>query len=213
MEIDYYIKYIKYKNKYMGAKNNHNFIGGGKNKILLTGSPGSGKSTALEKIVQQLSNKDIKGFITKEIKEDDQRVGFRLERLDNGMCGIIASTKINSDKKFGKWNILIDNVNKLIEQLNITDNDLLIFDEIAPMQLVSETFRELTTKWLDSDNIMIGIIKEDHQSLIDSNDEEKRMIGEFIKSVKERDNVELIEITKDNRENMVNEIVKKIKNL
>jgi nucleoside-triphosphatase THEP1 len=48
--------------------------------ILITGLPGCGKSTLIERIVRKLERPAI-GFFTREIREKGRRVGFSINTL------------------------------------------------------------------------------------------------------------------------------------
>ena len=58
-------------------------------KILLTGLPGCGKTTAIMEIISQLNPDNLAGFYTQEIRQNGIRLGFRWIRLD-GLEGILA---------------------------------------------------------------------------------------------------------------------------
>ena len=59
------------------------------NKILLTGLPGCGKTTAVMKIIDNLDQEKIAGFYTQEIREENKRKGFSWTCLD-GATGVLA---------------------------------------------------------------------------------------------------------------------------
>lgn len=67
--------------------------------ILLTGDPGVGKTTLIQKVVQDLSG-NAGGFYTKEIRENSRRIGFEIVTF-SGRRGILASTKIRSPLNVG----------------------------------------------------------------------------------------------------------------
>jgi len=52
-----------------------------KKNIFVTGLPGYGKSTLIERVVGQLMVKTV-GFITCELRERSSRVGFSIDTLD-----------------------------------------------------------------------------------------------------------------------------------
>lgn len=70
--------------------------GGGRTHVLLTGSPGVGKTTLCRKVYEVLKSKDIKvqGFYTEEVRNSQKgsRVGFDVVTLD-GKRGPLARTK------------------------------------------------------------------------------------------------------------------------
>ena len=51
-------------------------------KILLTGLPGCGKTTAVMQIITGLDPKKVVGFYTREIRKNNNRRGFCWKRLD-----------------------------------------------------------------------------------------------------------------------------------
>ena len=57
------------------------------NNIIITGKPGIGKTTLIKKILCDLNLinifKNISGFITEEIRTNNQRIGFDLITFDN----------------------------------------------------------------------------------------------------------------------------------
>ncbi|MBU4450368.1 MAG: nucleoside-triphosphatase, partial [Actinobacteria bacterium] len=88
-------------------KNNKNLKIEYKN-VFITGSPGSGKTTLFNEIVNGI--KKIKpdlivyGFITKEIREKGDRVGFSIENFKNER-GILAHIDFKNGPKVGKYGI------------------------------------------------------------------------------------------------------------
>jgi len=166
-----------------------------KNKILVTAKPRTGKSTLISKIVSELGINNCGGFYTEEIRVDGERTGFMIKTLD-GKKGLLASTNIISDIKVSRYGVDINTFEQLclpsIEEA-LLNKKFIIIDEIGPMQLYSEKYKELLMKVLKSDKTLIGTIFFDSHPWID----------EF----KKNNEIELIELTMENRDNMVNEIL------
>jgi nucleoside-triphosphatase len=201
--MSYYNKYIKYKYKYVNLR--YQIIGGGKKNILLTGVPGTGKSFALNKIVDELKLKyDLIGLITLEILDKNEtRIGFKTSLVNDPeqkqQIAYLGSHE--NGTQLGKWTIYPDKLEKLLEQITLKPKYIIIIDEIAPMQIISEKFRKFVEKSLDSNNIVIGTIKLD-----DSN-------FEFIRDIKKRDDVNLIEMTLDNRNSVPKNVIDLVEEL
>ncbi len=156
--------------------------------------PRSGKTTLLKKIISNYSNKV--GFITNEICENGERTGFEIE-THSGDKSTLASINFNTDKKVSRYYVNTNNLNKMIPKvLEFCEKDILFLDEIGQMELFSEEFKELTIKYLDSPNTCIAIISKVYSDA-------------FTEKIKQRDDILLIEINKENRE----EKYKYIKNL
>jgi nucleoside-triphosphatase len=57
--------------------------------ILVTGLPGSGKTTLIRKLAEKLRKYDPAGFYTEEIRPHGTRKGFKLTSLDGKMTGTL----------------------------------------------------------------------------------------------------------------------------
>ncbi|MFQ5949751.1 MAG: nucleoside-triphosphatase, partial [Nitrospiria bacterium] len=64
------------------------------NNLLLTGRPGVGKTTLLERALRGLGV-PIGGFYTREIREKGMRVGFQLTTW-GGKGGVLSHVKLKS---------------------------------------------------------------------------------------------------------------------
>ncbi len=123
-------------------------------KIFLTGAPGVGKTTCVLKIYETLSIYKFKvgGFISKEIREEGRRTGFKMINLSDGSEGILADINSKTPYKIGRYYVRLDELNKFIDGLYpIDDYDVIIIDEIGPMEMLSNKFKKLIEDVLTSD--------------------------------------------------------------
>lgn len=63
-----------------------------RNFIILTGMPGCGKTTMIQKIVDDLKKRNVAnvvGFYTQEVRRNEERIGFDIHLLD-GRVGTLA---------------------------------------------------------------------------------------------------------------------------
>lgn len=166
-----------------------------KRVFLLTGSPGSGKTTAIQKILSQLSC-DAGGFYTEEIREGSRRAGFALITLD-GRSGVLAHVRIRGAPRIGKYGVdlsVMDGIAVDCLTRAMTDKDIVVIDEIGPMELLSRRFREVVMQILESDATVLGSIA-------------KRRI-DFTDAIKRHPNVRVIEIDRTNRDQVQADIVR-----
>lgn len=68
--------------------------------LLITGRPGSGKTTLIERLLQSFTA-GAGGFLTREIRERGVRRGFRIETLD-GESDVLASDRVHGPVRVGK---------------------------------------------------------------------------------------------------------------
>lgn len=127
--------------------------------VLITGKPRTGKTTLIKKIVA-LGGEACGGFYTEELKEGEQRVGFKIKTTDGGE-GLLAKKGLESPCRLGKYGILLENLDSLgvgaVEKA-IGEKRSIVIDEIGKMELFSSQFREVVLKALDSGNQVIGVI-------------------------------------------------------
>jgi nucleoside-triphosphatase len=166
--------------------------------IFLTGAPSSGKTTVIKKLLRHLDH-PAQGFYTEEEINGDRRVGFMMNSLD-GRRGYLAHQDINSEFRIRRYGVSIDNIDTIATNSIIPKDDtIIILDEIGKMECYSEQFRRMAVRALDSPNIVIGTVT----------------LGgdEFIKGIKSRDDIEIIEVTASNRNTLPDVIMRKIKAL
>jgi nucleoside-triphosphatase len=167
-------------------------------RLLLTGSPGVGKTTLIRSIVEKLEEFQCAGFYTEEKRHAAQRIGFKIITLD-GQEGTLASVG-RKEPTIGRYSVHVEEFEKLVlSQLHSGTNpvDLYVIDEIGKMELLSQKFRNKVIDLLAQPSNLLATIA-------------KRGRG-FIEQVKGRNDIELIEVTRDNRDRLAGEIAERIK--
>jgi nucleoside-triphosphatase len=83
--------------------------------LLLTGAPGCGKTTVLERVAEQLGDLRLAGFLTLELREHGQRVGFEAVGR-GGKRAILAHVRFRSPVSVGRYGVEPDRLVPLIEE-------------------------------------------------------------------------------------------------
>jgi nucleoside-triphosphatase len=157
---------------------------------LLTGEPRIGKSTAIKKIISLFDAGSLTGFYTEEVRDNGHRVGFMIKTLD-GNQSMLASISSDSELRIGRYGVH----KEVFEELclpcisdGMKSGKTLIIDEIGPMQMYSDKYKELLLHLADVNYPTIGTIFYNSYPWIDD--------------LKVRKNIELIELTLENRDNV-----------
>jgi nucleoside-triphosphatase len=167
-------------------------------KILLTGLPGCGKTTAITQIADSLDKRKIAGFYTEEIREGDIRKGFRWARFD-GPSGILAHTDIKSPYKVGKYRVDLAGFEKsVVPVLDVkqTNIELFIIDEIGKMECLSRKFVDAIREILASDKSVLATVAQKGAG--------------FISEVKSYPAVTLLKLVSSNRDEVISEAIQKL---
>ena len=166
--------------------------------IFLTGAPSSGKTTIIKKIIESL-NHPANGFYTEEERVDGKRVGFLMKTLD-GRKGYLAHQDIKSDFYIRRYGVSIENIKNIaVPSISPVENNIIILDEIGKMECFSPAFKQATTNALKASNIVIGTITFGGD--------------DFIREIKERKDMEVNEVTVDNRDLLPGIILRKVSNI
>jgi len=165
--------------------------------ILLTGSPGCGKTTIIKEVLKQLKGIKSGGFFTSEIREKGSRKGFKISSMD-GHESTLAHVDFKCPHRVSKYGVSIENLEAIglkAIACAIKDADIIVIDEIGKMELFSEKVRKAILDALNSPKRVLGTIMM-------ANDP-------FADQIKKRKDVQVIEVEKG--QDITNEIVKSLK--
>jgi len=168
-----------------------------KKNILITGTPGVGKTTLIRQIAEELKEFQPVGFFTAEIREHDLRKGFELISL-SGNKGILSHINIKSPYRVGKYNVDLKGFETFFDSLPLRNDsvNLIIIDEIGKMECFSNYFINIIREILDSAKVFLATVSLKGSGLI--------------AEVKKRDDIELFVLRKDNRNSLASDVLEKI---
>jgi nucleoside-triphosphatase len=165
-----------------------------KRAYLLSGEPGSGKTTIIKEVLSKV-NKSAGGFYTEEVRSQDVRQGFKIVTLD-GKNAVLAHTSVRSPHRVSKYCVDIDSIDKVavpaLKQA-IQSKDIIVIDEIGKMELFSPSFEDAVIEALQSEKKVLGTIMLASHPWADK--------------IKERPEVEVIQVTRFNRNEVTNKVL------
>jgi nucleoside-triphosphatase len=167
-------------------------------RILLTGQPGCGKTTAVMQVCARLKGIRIAGFYTEEIRRGKTRTGFGWKRFD-GAEGILAAVDIRSKFRVGRYGVDVAGFERdVVPVLNSRrdDVDLFVIDEIGKMECLSKGFIEAAKRLLKGNRAVLATIA-------------LKGAG-FINEVKKTPGVELMTMTVRDRDSVVRQVLEKL---
>jgi nucleoside-triphosphatase len=133
--------------------------------VLLTGNPGSGKTTAIQKIIALLGQR-AGGFFSREVRENGERRGFEIVTLEGEVTRLATrggEARPPGEIGFGNYRVNLEAVEQvavpaMLEAL--AEQKVVVIDEIGPMEILSPLFRETVRAILNSNARVVGTIVE-----------------------------------------------------
>ncbi|MDX9863639.1 MAG: nucleoside-triphosphatase [Anaerolineaceae bacterium] len=168
-----------------------------KTAILLTGAPRCGKTTLLQKVLAGYHGQ-AGGFYTREVRQNGQRTAFEMVTLD-GKTGTLAGIHLSGPPRVGKYGVdltALESVGVPAIRTACQDGKMVVVDEIGPMEIFSAVFCQTVLETLDAGCPLFGTIVQRSTSF-----------GDRIKARRE---VEVIEVTPTNRDDLVDGIIGKL---
>jgi len=173
-----------------------------KRVLLLTGSPGVGKTTVLLKVVESLKAKgyNVGGMISREARSGGVRVGFEVLDLSSDRRGWLAHVNQPIGPQVGKYRVNLEDLNSIGAEaiVKAVDKcDVIAIDEVGPMELFSERFKEAVKRAVECRKVVVGVVRW-------------KARDRLIEEVKKREDAEVIVVTIENRNKLHENIVGKV---
>jgi nucleoside-triphosphatase len=171
-------------------------------RLFLTGEPGCGKTTAITKAVGLLGSEGVKvaGIVTTEMRENGMRVGFSIEDLVTKNTGTLAHVHQKEGPRVGKYRVNLSDIQRVAVagiQRAVSESDVIVVDELGPMELKSEPFIQEVQTALAAPKHFIGTIH-------------KRASHPFIIGLKSNPNYQILGVTIENRNEIPRIVVEKV---
>lgn len=171
-----------------------------KKNILLTGPPGTGKTSIIRKLCEVFKEFNPAGFYTIGVVEDGSKAGVLIFNLQ-GDSRILASTTLKSRYAVGRLRVDVKSFDSLLEDVFFTEKKIGLYfvDGIDKLECQSRKFSKLVIEFLDSDKPLIASIAEKGTGLISE--------------IKKRDDTTLLDVTPDNRDLRLKDITLTLRDL
>jgi nucleoside-triphosphatase len=132
---------------------------------LVTGPPGVGKSTVVSKVVLRMKSAGVivGGCSTSEKRTGGARVGFEVKDLTTGRTGELASATSRFGPKVGRYRVNLTDLAR-VGAAGLHEaadrSELIVIDEVGPMELVSPEFRRAVRECIDSGKPILAVVHE-----------------------------------------------------
>ncbi len=174
-----------------------------KRVFLLTGAPGVGKTTVLQKTVElvRAQGVEVGGMVSLEARRNGVRVGFEIIDLQDGSRGWLAHVN-GIGPSVGKYHVKLPDLENVgVKAINNAEScQVVAIDEIGPMELYSKPFKQAVMRVLESKKVVLAVV---HAKAKDT----------IVTQVKQRVDAEIFNVTFVNRENLPEHLTQKALNL
>lgn len=174
--------------------------------LLITGLPGVGKSSLINKIIEEARSRNLAvgGILTPEVRSDvrgkKMRIGFLIINLLTREQDFLAKVGVKSRYRVSKYGVIKENIENIgvraIRQA-VEEADLIIIDEIGKMELFASEFVVAVREAFDSSKPVLGTIGKNVQH-------------SFVDEIKKRRDIEILNLTRNNRDEIYQKLFTEI---
>ena len=167
-------------------------------RILLTGPPQCGKTTAIQRVVADFPGQAA-GFYTREVRERGRRVGFEIVTLA-GDVALLSHVDFPGPLRVGQYGVNLDNFHRVaLPALEVAPGvDLIVVDEVGKMECLSKEFVVAMERLWSAPMSLVATVAEKG--------------GGLIASLKQKSHKILITVTFSNRDELPGRILGLLKN-
>jgi len=170
-------------------------------RVFLTGVPGVGKSTVVRKVAEMIQQSGVKvgGMTSGDLRSGAARVGFEIRDLLTGETGVLAHVNQPTGPGIGRYRVRSEDLDRIGAEAilsAIKDADLIVVDEVGPMELISRRFKDAVQAALTSGKPLLGTVHRNAQDPL-------------VRVIKSSPSIEVVEVTLENRDSLANGLVER----
>lgn len=131
----------------------------------MTGPPGVGKTTTIQKVGTYFLSMGVKvgGFITSEAREHGHRIGFEIVDLSSNKRGWLARKDYAKGPRVGTYGVVTEDLEAIgvtsLQRAIENTTELILVDEVGPMEMTSLPFRKIMTQVFVSDKPTVATLR------------------------------------------------------
>ena len=129
----------------------------------------------------------VTGFVSCELREGGERVGFSLETLD-GQRGMLAHVGIRGGRRVGRYGVALDDLERLAIPAVLAAADVVVLDELGKMELASAAFRDAVVALFERPVAVVATVHTRAHPLTDR--------------LKHRPSITVAQLTRSNRDEL-----------
>jgi nucleoside-triphosphatase len=137
----------------------------------------------------------VTGFVTRELREGGERVGFTLETLD-GQRGMLAHVGIRGGRRVGRYGVALDDLERLAIPAVRAAADVVVLDELGKMELASAAFRDAVIVLFERPVAVVATVHTHAHPLTDR--------------LKHRPSIAVVQLTRSNRDELPTAIASRL---
>lgn len=108
----------------------------------------------------------IGGIITQEVRENGERIGFKLRDISSGREGWLARKSAEGGPRVGQYSVVRDDLEEIgVRALATAESsggpEMVLVDEIGPMELTSQNFRGAIRTLMNCGKVLVVTVKLD----------------------------------------------------
>ncbi len=119
----------------------------------------------MKRVFEHYSKKGftVSGIVTEETRSGVERSGFKIRDLASGEEGWLAKTGGETGPKVGRYSVVLRDVErvgvKALEAAVKGQGDLVLIDEVGPMEMTVSTFRKALSEAFNSAKIIVATVR------------------------------------------------------
>jgi len=116
----------------------------------------------IQRLLDEISDKKVSGFVTPEIKINDVRQGFKIIDLVSKEEEILASINIKHGPSVSRYKVNVEGIDSIMDKFleNYESSEYVIIDEIGMMEFYSKKFRETVRMVLSLDKKVVATLSK-----------------------------------------------------